>query len=331
MRAFRLITGMILILPLIFSCSKELKVNADWQDITIVYGLLNQNDSVHYVKITKAFLGEGNSLIYAKNPDSSNYPVGDLDVKMQEFNGSTLVRTFTFDTTMIHNKLAGDSIFYFPNQLVYKTVARLSENHTYKLKIKNLRTNKEITSQTELVNRFEVVKPGAWPEMAHFAPGVNSIVSWYPAKGGKRYQLVIRFHYSETKNFVTEEKYIDWMIFNNVKLSYSNNLYSKSIPGESFFTFLQNHLVADPSITRAAGALDYIFTVASPDLNTYMEVTEPSTSIVQERPAFTNIQNGIGIFSSRYDNTKDNPINIFLDNETKLKLTTNIHTAGLNF
>jgi hypothetical protein len=30
-----------------------------------------------------------------------------------------------------------------------------------------------------------------------------------------------------------------------------------------------------------------------------MDLNKPSTSLVQERPAYTNIENGIGIFASR--------------------------------
>ena len=51
--------------------------------------------------------------------------------------------------------------------------------------------------------------------------------------------------------------------------------------------------------------MDYILSVAADDMNTYMEVTEPSTSVVQYRPPFTNITNGIGLFSSRYVNQID--------------------------
>ena len=32
-----------------------------------------------------------------------------------------------------------------------------------------------------------------------------------------------------------------------------------------------------------------------------MDVNAPTTSIVQERPAYSNISNGMGLFSSRYD------------------------------
>ena len=41
-------------------------------------------------------------------------------------------------------------------------------------------------------------------------------------------------------------------------------------------------------------------TLGTQDLKTYIDVNEPITGIVQERPQFTNINNGIGLFSSRY-------------------------------
>jgi hypothetical protein len=51
---------------------------------------------------------------------------------------------------------------------------------------------------------------------------------------------------------------------------------------------------------RIIGEVDVIAVVGGEDLNTYMELNEPSTSIVQDAKEFTNINNGIGLFSSRY-------------------------------
>jgi hypothetical protein len=55
---------------------------------------------------------------------------------------------------------------------------------------------------------------------------------------------------------------------------------------------------------RYTNDVDFIISVAAADLNTYMEVNEPSNSIIQERPEYTNIDNGTGIFSSRYRNIR---------------------------
>jgi hypothetical protein len=77
--------------------------------------------------------------------------------------------------------------------------------------------------------------------------------------------------------------------------------------------------------------VEYIFSVASDDLNTYMEVTEPSNTVVQERPAFTNITNGIGLFASRYDNRKDNPRLLQISQVTLDELKVNENTKDLGF
>ncbi|HTL81129.1 MAG TPA: hypothetical protein VL651_05470, partial [Bacteroidia bacterium] len=43
-------------------------------------------------------------------------------------------------------------------------------------------------------------------------------------------------------------------------------------------------------------------------LDTYMNLNGPSTSLVQEKPFYTNIVNGYGVFSSRVAKTKTNLI-----------------------
>ena len=82
MRYFKLLLILLAGFIVVTSCNNKLNVNAPWQDITIVYGLLSQNDSVQYLRITKAFLGEGDALHFAKIPDSSTYP-NKLDVWME--------------------------------------------------------------------------------------------------------------------------------------------------------------------------------------------------------------------------------------------------------
>jgi hypothetical protein len=65
----------IIILLLFTTCNDDFDVNADWKDITIVYGLLsvNEADSIHYIRINRAFLNEKTSAIaVAKESDSIN-------------------------------------------------------------------------------------------------------------------------------------------------------------------------------------------------------------------------------------------------------------------
>ena len=48
------------------SCETDFDTTTDWEDITVVYGIIDQNDSMQYIKINKAFLGEGNVLQFAQ-------------------------------------------------------------------------------------------------------------------------------------------------------------------------------------------------------------------------------------------------------------------------
>ena len=64
------------------SCSNDLEINAPWKDVTVVFGLLNKNETTHYVRISKAFLGEGDAMEFASQFDSLYYNPDLLDVKV---------------------------------------------------------------------------------------------------------------------------------------------------------------------------------------------------------------------------------------------------------
>ncbi|MEL6651823.1 MAG: hypothetical protein AAFQ87_13555 [Bacteroidota bacterium] len=73
MRVFFFYSGCValLLMGLLNACSTEVKLNAEPKDIWVVYGILNANDSVQYIRVSRAFLPEGNALEYAKEVDES--------------------------------------------------------------------------------------------------------------------------------------------------------------------------------------------------------------------------------------------------------------------
>jgi hypothetical protein len=311
MRYFRIVLVVLVFIPVLYSCNDKLQVNAPWKDITVVYGLLSQNDDTAYLKITKAFLGNGNALQFAKVPDSSTYP-GNLTVKIGAWSGNNLIHTYVFDTINTNSKDSG--IFYFPTQVVYycKT-GHLDQNYTYKLLITHTKTGVVDSASTILVHSFNVDTPDPFIKEIDYTPGTYSNVIFYPAYGGKRYELVIRFHYRETTTSGSNMKSFELTVFNDYEVGnpYDSTATSieQSFSSDMFFTAVKTNikpLKDDPAvISRTALYVDYIFSVASDALNTYMNATEPSLSIVQERPSFSNIYNGVGLFSSRYVNEID--------------------------
>ncbi len=301
MRAVKFLLPFLLLIPAFISCNKDLNVDASWKDITVVYGLLDQSADTTFIKVTKAFLGPGDALTFAKIADSSIYP-NTLEVRLDEFNGTSFIKSYPCDTITLHNKQKGDSIFYYPNQLMYYSKVVLNENYTYKLYIKNKKTGKEITGQTTMIHDFQVYRPQM---NVSFVPNEYFEVRWDPAKNTARYQVLIRFYYQEwlTKDPANKHlRSIDWVAIPSLKIVDQNSTQQldRFISGDGFYNVVGALIDTTSVLTRYADHCVFIFSCASADLNTYMEVTEPSMTIVQEKPAFTNIVNGIGLFSSRY-------------------------------
>jgi len=320
---------------LLAACSTDFNINAEWQEITVVYGLLNQKETTHYIKINKAFLGDGNALTMAQIEDSSSY-FNNLEVKVEEWKNGAMTNFWYCDTTTIYNKEPG--LFYYPKQILYKFDApSLYEDRTYKLSIKNKISGKLVTSETPMVRDFSITKPTmGW--QASFTSVSSFEVKWESGKYGKRYQLDIRFYYREVQVGTTDTSdviAVDWL-FPAVKSSGINGgeVLTTSFRGSAFYENLSYKIPVKPGYHRVPGGsaynVDFIFSVAGDDFNTYMEVAEPSTGIVQEKPSYTNINNGIGIFSSRY--TKTQNYNMSAPSVTELRSGALFNfTSNLNF
>jgi hypothetical protein len=303
-------------------------VNADWKDITIVYGILNQTDTAHYIKITKAFLGPGNELGYAQIYDSSNYKYN-LQVRLNEYSGTSLIRSISLRDTMITNKDSG--VFYFPVQKLFYTNAKLNAADYYKLSIQDTVKAKEIESHTSLVSDFQMEKPAVLPGVI-FIPGKASEVQWVSAAGGKRYQLTVRIHYSEYRygDSAKTYHYIDWIPFKDIKslIDQGGQTMVYYLQGTDFYIFLSASLTPDPNVVRYLGLCDFMFLVGSADLDNYMMVSDVSNTIIQYKPPFSNIINGIGLFASRHVVAFDS---LGFADITKDSLKTNQYTKNLGF
>ena len=79
-----------------------------------------------------------------------------------------------------------------------------------------------------------------------------------------------------------------------------------------------------PTLTFIAPVNAIAYNGANP---VFMDVNEPATGVVTERPSFTNINNGLGIFASKYEKS----ITGKLTNGTVLELCWGGITSGFKF
>jgi hypothetical protein len=307
--------SLVLLIMVLFtpSCEEDFDMNAEYKDISVIFGLIDPGEDTIFMKINKAFLGEGNVMEMAKIEDSSSY-VNGLDATIEEWENGNFIKSYTLDTITIKNKEEG--IFYNPYQIIYYTPFEPNTGHDYYMKVEV--DNKTVTAKTGLVNNFSIDKPSSGSKFVTFRPGTTADIEWTSAINGKRYEILIRFKYKEVlKNSAdTVYKYVDWSMGTKksaddeggeeMKVSYSN---------DGFYTFISNEIPYEDAEEEAnvseryTNDVDFIIAVAATALNTYMEVNEPSNSIIQERPEYTNISDGTGIFSSRFRNIRTKKLN----------------------
>jgi len=287
------------------SCDKDVQINAEYKEISIVYGLLDPWDSISYLRIEKAFLSDGDIFQAAQVADSNIYPYK-LDVKILNQNNDVVV---TFDTTTVYNKKEG--IFYAPKMTVYYAVTKglFNAEDTYKLEINNPKSGSQITSSTKLINghALNISKPNYKISFEG-----NHAIEFKSVKDIRLYQTNIRFYYIE-EDVITGDStshYIDW-----VQAPVTSQFISGGedmdvqYSGDAFFANLRNNIPVKENIIRREGPVMIIVSMADETFNIYMDINKPSASLVIDRPAFTNIENGFGIFASRSQQEKSSKMN----------------------
>ena len=311
MNLFKGFIAGLIFLGIISSCSTEVDIYADYKDITIVYGLLDSSDDTTWIKVTKAFSGPGNALLFATNPDSSNYSYK-LDVNLIGVQNGVEKQNITFDTITITTKNAGDSIFYYPEQLVYYSSEVLNPDYNYSLTIN--KQGGELSSATGIVDDFSISSPNRFINFVYAKD-----IEWYSAANGKRYEVTLVFNYLELLPGTTDtlHKSIKWYLGmrKSVNTEGGEDMYI-GYNGDVFYSTLENELEPILNIKRWSGPIDVIIASASQEFDTYLEVNNGTDNLLTEVPIYSNIDGGTGLFASRKTITK--PVQLSVTSELKL-------------
>ena len=318
------------------SCSTDFEVNADWKNVPVVYCLLNQNDAVHYVKVGKAFLGPEDAYTMAQRPDSLYYD--SVNVILEEYVKSVLTDTIVLTKIITIPKDSFNTvdpelkpIFAYNENILYKTSHPLKSNALYKLNITVPGSDINVSSSTSLINGFSVNSLPRYIGLSNYDTPFE--LRWNSVANAKIYEVTLRFHYFEIDKvtFETTYHYLDWVQPSKVSEgSLGGEEIVLSINPVSFYSFLSSRLEPNNEVYRVVNTngLDFNFVVGGDDLYTYIEVNKPSDGLIQEKPAFTNIENGIGLFSARYNIEK---IGYELSSKTVDSIAEGMYTKHLNF
>ncbi len=322
---FSLYSFILTSLVLFTSCEDDIDFAGEHVETPVLFGLLDKSDSLHYVKLTRTFGGSNNSLDVALIEDSSYF--ADAEIRIEEW-ASTKVRTWVLRDTILTNKVPG--AFYSPNQKVYyfKTEtfnisnppttgetdlnAALKDDVTYRLIASINGGSIVVNAETKLVTGMSVSQPGSAPlSFIKTVQGVKQYNTLSLKSNNGNAKVVdarIQFSFNEYFNGVPVEKSFTWKVgeLNGTQLTGSQSNFSAS--GEAFYTLVKENCTNDPSITkRQMTSVRVLMTGGSDALSKYILVNQPSTSLAQNKPSFSNLTRAdggpvIGIFTSRMTN-----------------------------
>lgn len=305
-----------LTLTLFTSCKDSLKITGKAQPSAVVYAILDPSETVHFIKVNKAYVTSDNNIETAAIADSNYF--SSVTGTVKEYYNGTLKRTFNLTDTLIENKAAG--VFYYPQQKVYmfKTPQNnpLVDQAGYEYKLELDINNGEFTinSSTEIVRDVKITNPAAGAFNSYSFANNPSNATKYKGTSvtgdfgtGSMFDLTLRITIAEyTSNTDSTFKSFDWQIKTGDLASLSNSvLPASTADGETFYKLVRDNVSNNSNIIkRNLISIDAILTSGSKVLFDYIALSKPSSSLAQNKITYTNLtatnnRKVLGIFTSR--------------------------------
>ncbi len=309
-------------------CSTKFNIAAPYKNITVIYGLLDQGDTAHYIRIEKAFLDQNKSaLTMAKVADSSYY--AHLNVRINRIlvsDGTTMHDTIHLNQVDLDNegypKQAG-TFFTAPN-LAYKFTNTLDPLYIYRIIVTNYATGEVDSANTIILSEdptiftcrffdipnqqfdFSSTLPNTvFPSFAFSYADPNNPNAL--AGIGGTGQGVIRFNWvdSDITTHTRTPRYYDDNL--GYQISSSSFAYSKSHI-DLYYDLANGMGPAPTNVVRLIDRCDFFAYISTPDFSSYYnnaQVQGTGLTGSEIEPLYTNIlgANVLGLYTAKADRT----------------------------
>ena len=303
-------------------CEEDFDVAAPYKDITVVYGFMDKLDTVHYIRVQKAFLVERKCAIdMAKEADSSFYK--DITVKMQEVSDKGVVVEQVLSRVDLNlegstkNPPANSQGFFTSPSWGYRYERHLDHFKLYRLIIANNVTGRIDSSELLTIvnsdtargnnNNFYIsdfTKPLEL-DFARTSTGFEYTLRGTMPKNGYAAEGKVRFNYLE-KNTATnteERKSVEY-VFDEKQYPETTTFILKTA-NRTLHSFLVDAIGPAPAnVERYMGKCDITIYAVNRALYNYKEINRAQSGGLtgdQVKPLFTNMRGGnaLGLIGSR--------------------------------
>lgn len=318
------------------ACTTDFDVTSDWEEQTVVYGFLDASQPNQYIRISKAFLGDGNAYEMAQNADSL-YHQQTISVSLERYKNNNLLSTQTLTKVNAsdENIVKEEGIFANNPYILFKANQPLTANFDYKL---NINTGKNLVSATTpVIGNFNVIRPISEKEISLIS---NYTIKFDYTSLAYLYDVDVFINYYEEymegNDSIVVLKTIKWDALKNMLSSehLNNNVIALELSGDSFFDFLSNKLSESANnsqiISRTLESLDIAIHATTEAVYKYNSAILAQSGLTssQNLVYYTNINNGLGIFASRYSKKVES---VFLSPATLDSIACGAKTKQLKF
>lgn len=293
------------------SCETQVDIAGEWTNIPVAYAALNPHDSVHVVRLQRAFLGNQSAYEMARHSDSLYYSEQDsVQVRVKVFNGAgnhaaTLNFTKEYREKDSLNSL-GESVFATDGHHVYvsrQTLPR-GQGYTYQLEVtmaggggieseawplERFRQTMPVSgARYDLTRRKSVFGPNFWVPQHGGAAQVDIVVQYYeltaPASDSNYVRKAVRFTTSKNRTLESSEDYSFRVMVKDI-----HEELARQIP-----------LQAEPEVvTRFVGRVNFEYKLC--DESMAEQIWNRPVGAIGDAIPVTNIRGGYGVFSTSFD------------------------------
>jgi len=293
--------ALLLAIIALVACDNELKVNADFKDVTVIYTALQAEKDVNWVRVERGYLGNEPAENSFNEPDSLYYPVEEISVFLREYEPGAsrdeisreaplMVDTGTFDLLPGTFTTQGHRLYRTPPGFTLNT------DREYEVVVER-KDGTEAFARTGLLEQTQLLNPnGANPNPAFQV--FDGSLTWRSVDDASLHEVKIVFKYREF-NTRTGEIMRDSVSFEYRDISPSTSGDRRSIETEFINRVANAGIEPNPDLLRFTETVRIEVWSVGEELFTFMQLNQPISGVNQNRPDFPQVTNGTGVVSSR--------------------------------
>jgi hypothetical protein len=292
-----------------FACSTEVQLEGPGKDIPVLYAFINKQDTAHYIRLERAFQTSGaNAEQIAQNPDSLYYK--NAIVELEKLPSTQRFRLIRVDAAKEGYPRQDGPFAKTPNYL-YKIKANqlaLRGNEELRIIINRGEGKPLISAQTTVVADLgNPDRPSSPVAMVDY--NRNITFGWQAPLSARVFDLRLRIRYRESITSTTfVNKTLEWVMAEDFQRPDESERVTYNITGEQFYKYLAGNIEVDPGKKRIFDGFDLQITAGGKEMIDFLRISRANTGITSSQvvPIYTNVPNGLGVFTSRNSVLRNN-------------------------